>query len=283
VRALGSWSLVAVLAASAATFSCLTTRNFTQPEGPRYEGGYGLASSEAEATASSDPLRVVTFNIAQARQIELALTLLRSDSQLRKPDLLLLQEMDADGVERIARELRLNYVYFPSAVHPETGRQFGTSILSPWPLGEPRKIVLPHASFGTRIRRAATSAVVHRGDLRIRAYAVHLSAPGAIDDDERREQVQTLVDDAVRESGPVVIAGDFNSRQVGTWFREAGFLWLTDRLPGTAHGLGFWWSFDHVFVRGLRPAGQTPAAGVVDADGISDHRAVWVHLIPLSR
>jgi hypothetical protein len=99
-----------------------------------------------------------------------------------------------------------------------------SSVLSPWPLDEARKLLLPHAAFGTRAHRAATSAVVHRGSLRIRAVAVHLPALGAISDDERQEQVRLIIDDAARSAAAVAVGGDFNGRAAGRWFRDRGFL-----------------------------------------------------------
>jgi endonuclease/exonuclease/phosphatase family metal-dependent hydrolase len=267
------------VATALGTLSCATTHNYLDPAGPRYEGGFADAASPALQRPADGPIRVVTFNIEFAREIDRALALLRDSAALRDPDILLLQEMDPPGVARIARELHLNYVYFPSTVNPMAHRDFGTAVLSPWPLDDARKLVLPHAAFGTRARRAATSAVVHRGAFRIRAVAVHLSAPGAIRDEEREEQVRLITDDAARTGDPVVVGGDFNSRAVAQVFKARGFLWLTGKLPGTSRGMGHWWSYDHVFTWGLTAAPDGPAAGVVDPAGASDHRPVWVRLV----
>ncbi|RPJ70068.1 MAG: hypothetical protein EHM24_16645 [Acidobacteria bacterium] len=273
--------LLAAVAAGLATASCLSTRNFKDPAGPRYDGNYGAAAArETAPPPPTSPWRVVTFNIAFAREIDRALALIRSDEAFQALDILMLQEMDSAGVERIAKALGLNYVYYPSAVHPKHDREFGSAILSPWPLTEYKKIPLPHAAFLTRASRAVTSAVVQRGSLRVRAYTVHLPAPGAVSYDQRKEQVRIMAADAAKSGDLVVIGGDFNGRVVGGWFRDAGFLWLTEKLPGTARGFGHWWSYDHVFARGLRPAASGSAAGAVDPAGASDHRAVWVLLEP---
>jgi len=270
-----------LLAAVAALAASCATRNFKDPAGPRYDGHYAAAAPEPVSPAASS-WRVVTFNIAFAREIDRALALIRTSEAFHAFDILMLQEMDSAGVERIARELQLNYVYFPSAVHPKHDREFGSAILSPWPLGEYRKLPLPHAAFITNASRAATSAVVQRGGARVRAYTVHLPAPGSVHTEERKEQVEIIAKDAAGSSDPVVIGGDFNARAVGGWFRGAGFLWLTEKLPGTARGFGRWWSYDHVFARGLRPVTSGVAVGVVDPAGASDHRAVWV-LLELGR
>jgi endonuclease/exonuclease/phosphatase family metal-dependent hydrolase len=273
------WAAPAVVLLAALIGStCATTHNYLDPAGPRYEGRYAPPPATDARVPPSDALRVVTFNIEYGRQIEGATILLHESEALRRADVLLLQEVDPAGVARMAHELGLNYVYFPGGVHPFSGRDFGTAILSPWPLEDARKIVLPHAAFFTRLRRAVTSATVLRGSDRIRVYSVHLPAPGAVSDDARREQVRIILDDAARIADAVVIGGDFNSRSVGEWFEEAGYRWLTRDLPGTAHRFGIWWSLDHVFARGLRPADDEGMAGFVESAGTSDHRVVWARL-----
>jgi endonuclease/exonuclease/phosphatase family metal-dependent hydrolase len=281
--------LLVLVALPLGSVSCLTTKNFKEPDGPRYEGSYAphpaaAAAAQVESPLPAAPFRVVTFNVAFAKHVDGAIRLLQGTEVLRAPDVLLLQEMDSPGVEQIARALSLNYIYFPSAIHPMAHREFGTAILSPWTLSEYRKITLPHAAFGTRVVRSVTSAVLQYGTLRIRVYAVHLPAPGAISEDERKEQVQIIASDAAKSGDAVIIGGDFNGRVVGPWFTDAGFRWITDKLPGTssALGLGFHWRYDHVFTRGLEAVSGGPASGVVDPAGASDHRAVWA-LLTLAR
>jgi len=277
-RRLRRWAAPVVVLLASLTGSGCATHNYLDPAGPRYEGRYAPPPATDSRVLPSDALRVVTFNIEYGRQIDRAVSLLRGNAALHGADILLLQEMDPAGVERLAHELGLNYVHFPGGVHPSSGHDFGTAILSPWPLGDARKIVLPHASFLTGLRRAVTSATVLRGSDRIRAYSVHLPAPGAVSGDERREQVRIILDDAASSADAVVIGGDFNSRSVGEWFERAGYRWLTRDLPGTSRRLGIWWSLDHVFARGLRPGGDGETAGFAEPAGASDHRAVWVRL-----
>jgi hypothetical protein len=57
---------------------------------------------------------------------------------------LVIQELHAAAAERIARELGLDYVYAPSAVHPKTGVDFGNGIFTPWRIESARKLLLPH-------------------------------------------------------------------------------------------------------------------------------------------
>ena len=66
----------------------------------------------------------------------------------------------------------------------------------------------------------------------------------------RARQVDAILADAERSAEPVVIAGDFNSHGLGERIVARGFLWPTRKV---GHTIGPF-SYDHVFVRGLRRA-----------------------------
>lgn len=179
---------------------------------------------------------------------------------------------------RIAAGLGLNYLYFPSGIHPQAHQEYGTAILSPWPIEDPWKLPLPHGAVFTGMRRAVTVATIRWRDHPIRTYSVHLPARMAISGGQRREQIALILDAARRDPGPVIVAGDFNSQKVGTWFEQEGFAWVTRAVPGTSRFLGRWFQIDHVFARGIGAAGRRGPAGCVEAAGISDHCAVWARL-----
>jgi endonuclease/exonuclease/phosphatase family metal-dependent hydrolase len=192
--------------------------------------------------------------------------------------------MDAPGTERVAKALSLNAVYFPSGVHPKHRRDFGCALLSPWPLEQPRKVILPHGARGSGLRRAAVTAVVVRGEQRITAYCVHLPSPLAISGGSRREELRVLAADAAAADEPVVMAGDFNSHDKVEELAKAGFTWVTRDVGATARfrllgiplaGL----SYDHVLVKGLRLLAEPGSMGVIeDNRGASDHDPVWAVL-----
>ncbi len=180
----------------------------------------------------------------------------------------------------------MNAVYFPSGIHPKHERDFGCAILSPWPLEEPRKIVLPHGARVSGLRRSAVSAVVVRGAQRVRVYSLHLPSPLAISGGSRKAELRALAADATSAEGPVVIAGDFNSHGKVEELAKAGFHWVTRDLGDTARlrvlgiGLGGL-SYDHVLTRGLRPMPGPGAMGIVpDNRGASDHMPIWAVLEP---
>lgn len=172
----------------------------------------------------------------------------------------------------------MNYVFFPSGVHPQSDQEFGTAVLSRWPLEDGRKVVLPHAAFITNLRRAVTQATVRCGTRRIAVMTLHLPAPLGLSYDDRQHQVETIIESARSVTDPLIVAGDFNARWVGSLFEKAGFTWLTKDLPGTTVVLWMRKKFDQMFARGFAPSSGAASAGVGDAKGPSDHHPVWVRL-----
>ena len=260
-------TLLAALAAALA--ACAPATNYLDPQGPRFAGNHA-------GTAAPEVLKVVSFNVKFARRVDALVQLLRYEPRLRDADVIALQEMDAEGAACVARDLRLNYVYYPAAVHPADGKDFGNAILSPWPLENDRKIVLPHHNRFRRMQRIAVAADVVVRNRRVRAYSVHLETPGGLSSRRRQEQARVVADDAAEAAGPVVIAGDFNGRSVvEDVFPRAGFLWATRDVGRTIS----FFSWDHVVTRGFRVAGCGGVGVVGDNWGASDHRPVWAELV----
>jgi endonuclease/exonuclease/phosphatase family metal-dependent hydrolase len=255
--------------------ACAQATNLLNPTTPAFSGEYAPRIPDTSITSS---IRIVAFNIKLARRINRAVEVLRSDS-LRDADILALEEMDDSGVDRIARALRLNYVYYPGSIHPTDHRYFGPAILSRWPIERSWKLFLPHKSRLRHQQRTATVAELRLRGRRIRVYAVHLETPFRFSDAARRDQVTTILADAAAFDGPVVIAGDFNSYAIGWFLMRHGYRWLTARLDPTISIF----SWDHIFVRHLARS-RPPSAGVVrQVHGASDHRPVWAVVVPEGR
>jgi endonuclease/exonuclease/phosphatase family metal-dependent hydrolase len=262
--------MLALLAVAA----CAPTVNLTRLDGPRFDGHYAAPAVPAEPAIG--PIRVVTFNIELSERIDRAIEVLEREP-LRTADILALQEMDEVGVERIARTLGLDYVYFPAVVHPLNHRYFGPAVLSRWPIERGWKVVLPHAGSQRHQRRTATGAVVLVHGTPVRVYAVHLEIQTRLSRAEHRDQAEAILDDAAGSRDPVVIAGDFNSHDIGWYLEKQGYRWPTERVGRTTA----LFSFDHIFARGLTTPAEPVAAGVVRNNlGASDHRPVWADLVP---
>ena len=91
------------------SLACATARNYLDPTGPAYETRFGEVHDVEPA------LRIVTFNIEHGQRVPQAIAGLSRHPELRAADVILLQEMTADGVEAIARALSLNAVYCPAS------------------------------------------------------------------------------------------------------------------------------------------------------------------------
>jgi endonuclease/exonuclease/phosphatase family metal-dependent hydrolase len=262
-----------VAAGAMALGACAPTINLLHPTTPRFEGAFApppTSYTDARATR----MRVVSFNIKLADRIEAAIEVLRSDS-LRDADIISLQEMDESGTERIARALHFNYVYYPGSIHPVRQRYFGPAILSRWPIEKSWKLILPYEAPIRHQRRNATAAVVNVRGTRIWVYAVHLETQLRASEYARQDQAAAILADAESASGPVIVAGDFNSWGIGKYFEQQGFAWPTKDVGKTITIF----SWDHIFVRGLSPSRSATAGKVRDVRGASDHRPVWASLL----
>jgi endonuclease/exonuclease/phosphatase family metal-dependent hydrolase len=247
-----------------------------------HQGWFATNQQEARSPAvAPDSLIIVSYNIEYALESELAAAELLAHPQLQQVDILLLQEMDPQGSEYLARELGMDYVHAPAYVHPRHGRRYGTTVLSRWPITDFRSVVLPHPNpFSSNHRRAA-AADVQLGPRRLRVVSVHLSTL-VIPLEDRLEQVDVLCDSLAQVDFPIIIGGDFNTvstegrREVRQHMRHCGFRQV--RLPegqtarsGAMEFLDHDLVLDYFFYRGLKPS----RSGIGNQFTASDHYPVW--------
>lgn len=249
---------------------CAPATNYESNTGPRY------AWTAPPAPDLEPGLRVATFNIRYARDVEGALAAIRADAHLKNADVLALQEMDAPGVDALGRGLGMSYVYYPAAVHPTGGKDFGNAVLVRGRIEKDGKLFLPHLSAGRAMQRIAVWADVDVDGARFRVYSMHISADAEMSPRLRLDQVRAVIT-AAEDRKAVVVAGDFSERgQVGHAFEDAGYEWVSRDLPPTVSHLFAW---DHIFARGLRLV-ALDRRGVAGNGGSSDHLPVWADLAP---
>jgi len=247
--------------------------NYPDPRGPVFRGDFARALPSFDGR-----VQVVSWNIRFGEEVETAVTELRHNPNLRRADVLLLQEMDETGVAQIAQSLAFNYVYFPASVHSHHGRNFGNAILSPWPLSQPEKVLLPYANPSNAQRRIAAKAVVTIGGAPLVVYSAHtetywLGRRG------RSAQADALAAAVPGGETAVIVGGDFNTVTPADVVRLAGqFTAVGLERASAAAGptvavAGIDVAADHIFARAL----PVLAAGVEET-AVSDHRPVWVTL-----
>lgn len=250
---------------------------YDHPEGPTFAGQYGHT-----APLPGDALTIVTYNINFGLAVGRAIEAFETFEPLQRAGIILLQEMDEHGTERMARALNCNFVYYPASISRLHGRNFGNAILARWPLVDARKLILPHRHPVRDQIRIAVRATVLAGDLQIAAYSVHTetyTVPAAY----RRAQVTALIDTIVAQpgSGPVIVGGDFNTvsrrsiNRIVDQFAAAGLARTSAGAGPTVARLGVKaTAADHIFTRGFAKV----ARGKVAKARASDHFPLWVDL-----
>ena len=251
---------------------CRAVVNYQDPIWPRYAGAPTIrAASTPMIDGRTRELRVVTYNVQWAKHIDQAINVLTHREQLTNADIVVLQEMDPEGTRRIADALGMQWVYYPSAIHPKRGLDFGNAVLSRWPIVDDRKVILPHIAGMRHAQRIATAATVLVDSTPVRIYSAHLGTPSDIRPSKRRDQARTIVEDAAKYP-LVIVAGDMNSHGIGKEFVAGGFSWPTEHNGFTTA----FFNWDHVFLKGFAAPIERKFAGVVrDTLGTSDHDPVW--------
>ncbi|MBS1842059.1 MAG: endonuclease/exonuclease/phosphatase family protein [Acidobacteria bacterium] len=183
-------------------------------------------------TAETPAFSMASLNLAKQSNPEKIVNAIRTSPGLRDADLYLFQEVRNTGgkvsvAEQAAHKLGHHVSFAPAAdgVHDQ-----GLAIMSRYPIMHTDTLPLKSCDLRFRSRRRfalAASVRTPSGDLRV--WNVHLDT--RINPKERLEQLQPVIDDAARRSGPRLIAGDLNTN---------GMYWLGNVLPvpcGPAHSI----------------------------------------------
>jgi endonuclease/exonuclease/phosphatase family metal-dependent hydrolase len=260
-----------------------------QREFPFFERG--SAPKIRAVAASPSEIKIVSYNIRWrgGEDLRRLIGFLRDDALIGKADIIGLQEVDrnrkrtgnVNTARLMAEELGLHYAWAAPPPPPgkdEQEEETGVAILSPYPLTEATRIVLPNPGPGGR-RRAAVGATVRVGATPLRVYSVH--AETRTSNEKRLEQFQAVLDDLKNYHGQIaraVVVGDFNTitgkdvDATSSHFTKAGF-----KTP-FPNGEKTWKTFiielklDWVWLRNLRATGH----GIDKKIGLSDHWPLWV-------
>lgn len=249
-----------------------TAQNYTEQNYPFYTGNYAL-----ESLSQFETLTVISYNIWFGEQIDQSISELREIENQRSLDIVLLQEMDEGGTDKIARELRLNYVYYPAAVEPTYDHNFGNAILSRWPILDSQKLILPHKSLSNRMNRTATRATIQTSGVEVLVYSVHTESVFTMPQ-FRAEQYAAILQDMGADTEYVIIGGDFNTftpaaiDEIENDYQEAGLINASADIGSTVDKYGLQFIPDHIFTKGFVVEESGKLAGAT----ASDHLPIWV-------
>lgn len=253
-----------------------TAKNYMDPNDPYYSQNYAL-----ENPKPVEALTIISYNIWFGEDIDQALLEIKEIKSQKEVDIILLQEMDEVGTEQMARELQMNYIYFPAAIEPTYDKNFGNAILSRWPIINPKKLILPHKSFSNRMNRIATRATIRIPGADIFVYSIHTESVFTFPR-FREDQYTAILADIDPEAKLVIVGGDFNSftkaavEALEKEYRQVGLMRVSERGGYTFIKYGIEMFSDHIFAKGFifKEAGKMARATA------SDHLPIWVTLMP---
>jgi endonuclease/exonuclease/phosphatase family metal-dependent hydrolase len=248
--------------------------NYSNPSGPFYEGSHAGSVRNFDGR-----IRVVTWNLHYAEKLEQIIHDLEDVAELRDAEILLFQEVNAQGAETIAQRLGYDYIFYPAVFNRQRRQEYGNAILSKMPLSNPTKIVLPNFSPGWMESRNSARATISLGAKEILIYSAHFDTAWMIFTN-RETQAEFLSKDAVGKDNFMIIGGDFN-----TWNPEsiivlteqlgnAGLTRLTKGAGYTFEWAGLELTLDHIFSKPV----QDYQSGVYRQTDASDHYPVWAEI-----
>src|SRR5687767_14015688 len=228
-----------------------TAKNYPDQNYPYYFGNYAVAGLKPVET-----LTVVSYNIGFAENIDQAVLEMEELKSQKELNILLLQEMDEVGTEQIARELQLNYIYFPAAIEPTYDKNFGNAVLSRWAIVDSQKLILRQKSLSNRMNRIATRALIRIHDTDILVYSVHTESIFTLPQ-FREDQYTAVLEDIGSEDPLVIMGGDFNSfteadvSKIEEDYRGASYTRASKASGYTMAKYGIEFSSDHIFAKGF--------------------------------
>ena len=245
--------------------------NYEDPNSPLFTGEFAPENHPFDGN-----LKVISWNIHFALEVEQAIKELQEIEGLQEADIILLQEMDETSVAEIAKTLEYNYIYFPASIHTKHDNNFGNAILSKWTLSEAEKIILPHQNPTNEQIRIATKAVTTIDGQEISLYSVHIETAW-LSGEKRNEQVDKIIEE-IGDEPFVFVGGDFNSitaasvENLDESFGEIDMIRLSAGAEPTVEIAGAGFSADHVFGRGT----SLEENNVYAETEASDHYPIWV-------
>lgn len=249
----------------------------------------------AHAPHSPDTIKIVSYNIRWRGGDDLRrlIELLKSDPEIGGAAVIGLQEVDrnrkrtgnVNTVRLMAEELGMYYAWAAPPTPPAKDgeareEETGVAILSPYPLSDVKRFVLPHAGPGGR-RRAAVGATVQIGQRSVRVYSLH--AEIRTSNEKRLAQFRAVLEDLNAHHAHierVVVLGDFNTL-TGKDVDATTRLFETEKFSTPfANGASTWKTFiielklDWLWLRGLTPVRH----GIDKKVSLSDHWPLWVEV-----
>lgn len=275
-----------IVVADQVTLAQRTSPNSIQP---LLESGHA-AKVSTPATAPTE-IKIVSYNIRwrSGKELEQIIEWLKKDAP---PSIIGLQEVDrakqrsakTNNARVLAESLGMYYAWAAPPLpnnSKDNEEETGVEILSPYPLTDINRIVLPHEGPGGRWR-VALGATITFGKTAVRVYSVHSET--RIPVSEKIDQLRAVLNDLALfpKTMPAIVMGDFNSWELPTiegvrkLFESSGFTTpFADDVPTflrRAVVIDVELKLDWIWLRGL----TAQSYGIDRRLTVSDHFPLWV-------
>ena len=279
------------------SFLMITSTSFvTFAQKPSANSTDGLMESGQAAkvsTPATNPteIKIVSYNIRwrSGKDLEQIIEWLKSKEA--PPRIIGLQEVDRakqrSGQTNNARVLAESFgMYYSWAAPPlpknssDKEEETGVELLSPYPLTDITRIVLPHEGPGGRWR-VALGATTKIGKTAVRVYSVHSET--RIPVEQKIDQLRAVLEDLARfpKTMPAIVLGDFNSWELPTiegirkLFESSGLATpFSDDAPTFSRKALVFdveLKLDWIWLRGL----SVKSSGIDRTVTVSDHFPLW--------
>jgi endonuclease/exonuclease/phosphatase family metal-dependent hydrolase len=232
-------------------------------------------------------LKIVSYNIRYRAGDELKelVGLLKGDPEIGGAHVIGLQEVDrnkkrtgnANTARQLAEALGMRYAWAaPPDADKDGEEETGVAVLSPYPLRDVTRLLLPHEGPGSR-RRVALGATVRIGETDVRVYSVHAETRMALE--KKVEHWRAVIEDLAHHKtvAHTIVLGDFNTikgkdvRAARRLFAGEGFSTPHEDDRKTWRTFVVKLKLDWLWLRGLEPH----ACGIDKDVGLSDHWPLW--------
>jgi endonuclease/exonuclease/phosphatase family metal-dependent hydrolase len=272
---------------------------------------YNIRYAVGRFLISSGLLRKVGISSNQKRprqvgeNIRRTAEIFNTNKLMPVPDVVALQEADKQttraGGHHVARELaeamKLSWVHAPAGIprgQKPVARQWwldfeeqiglhdegdtGVALLSRFPMEDVTRLDLPWHECPWR-PRLAMAATISLGNKKLRILNAHVDPHAAIGG--QLEQLEVLVAEAKKHTGPTLIVGDFNTlsrykcAETRSFMEARGFQTPIPTGTATWRGAGIRLHADWIFYRDVRITNW----GVARPLNVSDHWPIWAEVM----
>ncbi|WP_171655149.1 endonuclease/exonuclease/phosphatase family protein [Paenibacillus foliorum] len=182
-----------------------------------------VANVQANEEEQSQSIRVMSYNIRHGEGNDNKLDINRTANVIRESnaEIVALQEVDKNWSERsdfmdqakhLGEILGMHYAFAPNVDEsPAKGkserRQYGTAVLSKYPIVESNQYTLPKIEESSE-KRGLLETVIDVDGVNVTVYSTHMSIIAG----ERVVQIKELAKITEEKAGPVIFMGDFNAK-----------------------------------------------------------------------